>query len=799
MTKASAPARSLLAVMLAAFTLLPLAAHAAKTEMPNPPTQQTKEPEKDKDSDKDDDKKPKVSVAIASPLPGTVVTAPADIALSVDAQSSQKNKPIRWVAYFQGKSLIGITTHAPFSLTWRQVPAGSYSLTAIASNNKLEEDDRRKLEGKGDKDSKEDKDDDKEEQAYKLNPEHDARSAPVEIILNAPPTVAVTAPAANTVVTAPATLALSADAADSDGSIAKVAFYQGGTLLGTATQAPFAITWADAPAGSYSLTAVATDNHGASTTSAAVPIIVNAPPTVTLTAPADQAILVHPTDLVLSANAADSDGSIAKVEFYQGQTLLGGSAQAPYSFTLPSAAPGVYSLTVVATDNYGASTVSAAVTATVDIPPTVSLTATPVDDLIAPATLSLVADAADADGSIARVEFYQGSTLLGTAAKAPYAFAWDKVPPGTYSLSAKATDNLGVQTVSTPVPVTVVPNQLPKITLTSPQADQLFATPATVKLAADAVDADGKVAKVAFYRDGNLLDTVTQAPYAYDWNNVPVGSYAITAEATDNKGGVTSTPPVTVTVLAQMQGVFYIHPDHLGTPRLVTDDKNKVVWRNDTLGEPFGADTPDEDPDGDKIKFALNLRFPGQYYDVETNSHYNYFRDNYLPDLGRYGQSDPVGLAGGINTYTYVTGNPLSQVDTSGLFQITATFGGTALFGMRGGTWESGFGFDTTGNTCFVINTCKPTATGTIGGMLGLGGTVSADKQNFCQGESTSSSKQTMADLGVGGVGALSSSQNEKGQTTGGGKAFGGIGAGIGTSQLSCETRTYCTNLNPFK
>ncbi|MBI5937843.1 MAG: hypothetical protein HY850_08350 [Betaproteobacteria bacterium] len=697
MTKTTAPVQALLAGLIAAFTLLPLAAQAAKTETTSQPSQQTKEPEKDKDSD--DDKKPKVSVAITGPLPGTVVTAPADIALTVDAQSSQKNKPIRWVAYFQGKTLIGIATQAPFSLTWRQVPAGTYSLTAIASNNKLEEDDRRKLEGKGDKEDKRSKDDNddskgKDGKGYKLNPEHDARSAPVEIIVNAPPTVVVTAPAANTVVTAPASIALEADAADSDGQIAQVAFYQGGVLLGTASQAPYAITWADAPAGSYSLTAVATDNHGAATTSAPVPIIVNAPPTVVLTSPADRAVLAAPTDLVLTADAADSDGSIAKVEFYQGGVLLGSATQAPYSFTLPNAAPGAYSLTAVATDNYGASAVSAAITATADIPPTVRLAATPVDDLIAPATLSLTADAADSDGSIAKVAFYQGDVLLGSVSQTPYAFTWDKVMPGSYSLTAIATDNLGISTVSTAVPVTVVPNQPPQVALTSPQqADQPFVAPATVKLAADASDADGKVTKVAFYQDGNLLGTASQAPYVYDWSNVPVGSYAITAQATDNKGGVTVSPPLNVTVLAQMKGVFYIHPDHLGMPRIVTDDKNKVVWKNDPLGEPFGAGAADEDADGDRVKFALNLRFPGQYYDQETGAHYNYYRDNYLPDLGRYGQSDPVGLAGGLNAYAYVNSNSLTYADPLGLDKTIwwpPGPGRTILDGPRNGNWGGG-------------------------------------------------------------------------------------------------------------
>ena len=88
--------------------------------------------------------------------------------------------------------------------------------------------------------------------------------------------------------------------------------------------------------------------------------------------------------------------------------------------------------------------------------------------------------------------------------------------------------------------------------------------------------------------------------------------------------------------------LYYLHTDHLDTPRLVTDETNKVVWRNTPLSEPFGIAPVEEDPDGDGVKFVLNLRFPGQYFDRETNTHYNYYRDHYFPDLGRYGQSDPI-------------------------------------------------------------------------------------------------------------------------------------------------------------
>jgi RHS repeat-associated protein len=110
---------------------------------------------------------------------------------------------------------------------------------------------------------------------------------------------------------------------------------------------------------------------------------------------------------------------------------------------------------------------------------------------------------------------------------------------------------------------------------------------------------------------------------------------------------------------------FYIHTDHLDTPRRINrPSDNVVVWRWDA--DPFGTTPANEDPDGDTQVFTFNLRFPGQYLDSETGLHYNYFRD-YDPTVGRYTQSDPLGLIGGLNTFGYAYGDPQSFIDQFGL------------------------------------------------------------------------------------------------------------------------------------
>ena len=115
------------------------------------------------------------------------------------------------------------------------------------------------------------------------------------------------------------------------------------------------------------------------------------------------------------------------------------------------------------------------------------------------------------------------------------------------------------------------------------------------------------------------------------------------------------------------------YADHLGTPRAITtsDATNTKVWEWSN-SDPFGNNLPNEDPTATGSSFKYNLRFPGQYFDQETGTHYNYFRD-YDPGTGRYIESDPVGLGAGLSIYAYVGGNPLIGIDPLGLM-ITGTW-----------------------------------------------------------------------------------------------------------------------------
>ncbi len=126
-------------------------------------------------------------------------------------------------------------------------------------------------------------------------------------------------------------------------------------------------------------------------------------------------------------------------------------------------------------------------------------------------------------------------------------------------------------------------------------------------------------------------------------------------------------PPL---IAGQTKPIYYVHADYRNVPRQIDNANKQPVWEWDPI--PFGENLPNGQPSLLNPAFSFNMRFPGQYYDTESGVHDNIYR-SYHPYFGRYLQSDPLGLAGGTNTYAYVRANPLAFVDPLGLADDTIT------------------------------------------------------------------------------------------------------------------------------
>ncbi|MHB8519847.1 MAG: Ig-like domain-containing protein [Limisphaerales bacterium] len=182
-----------------------------------------------------------------------------------------------------------------------------------------------------------------------------------------------------------------------------------------------------------------------------------------------------------------------------------------------------------------------------DWPPTVSITS-PTNGAIVveTGTVAILASAADSDGSVAKVVFLNGKVQLGEATAPPYTFSLTNVVPGSYALTARATDDRGLTTSSSLVTLTVVPTNFPPTaTIASPTNGAAFFAPANVTLEVDATDQDGTVTKVELFQETSQgpfkLTESDGAPFLFALAVPSPGSYSFIAVATDN-GGATSAP-----------------------------------------------------------------------------------------------------------------------------------------------------------------------------------------------------------------------------------------------------------------
>ena len=462
------------------------------------------------------------TVQITSPAAGASFRAPATIALA--ATASDPDGTVSQVEYFRDGISIGApVTTAPYALTWSSVPVGTYLLTARALDN--------------------------------TGATGDSTGVSVVVASNVLPQVTLTAPSGSVSYREPASIDFSATASDADGSVSKVEFLLNDVVVGTVTAPPYTFTKPDVAAGSYVAKARATDNDNGGTTSsttATITVAANAAPSVAITAPTGGATFDAPTDIVITASASDSDGSVAKVEFFAGALLLGTVTAPPYSVIWANAPLGAHTLTAKATDNDGGAMVSAPVGITVN-GITAAITA-PANgaSFTAPAAFDLSATASTSSGNITSMEFYDGATLIYTAsipagfATANYTLAMGAVAAGAHVYAVKAFDGGGRNVVSGGVTVNVTAP--PTVTITAPQPNAYYIAPAIIGLSANAAASAGTITKVEFFQGSTLLGEATAPPFNLSWSNVAAGNYSLTARATDSGARTAVSDPVAISV-----------------------------------------------------------------------------------------------------------------------------------------------------------------------------------------------------------------------------------------------------------
>ncbi len=257
-----------------------------------------------------------------------------------------------------------------------------------------------------------------------------------------------------------------------------------------------------------------------------------------------------PGSITLSAIATDQDGSIVSVSFIQDGVTLGADVSNPYTRNVTGLAVGTYTFTARATDNDGLITTSSPITVTVtNTLPTVSITSPSNNATYTTGDpVNLTATASDANGTIARVNFYRNGVFLSTDASSPYTASWTSTVGG-HAFEAWAVDNEGDSAKSTAINITVgTTNIPPSISFRNPTADTTIYGAATIHFIVSASDPDGIVSYVNWYDNGVLFSHEIPAPYERD-RALTVGVHNMTAVAGDNTGDSTISAIRKVTVL----------------------------------------------------------------------------------------------------------------------------------------------------------------------------------------------------------------------------------------------------------
>jgi hypothetical protein len=269
---------------------------------------------------------PPVHVTVTNPMPVVTIISPTNGSkflaggnLTFAATATEVGGTIASVAFYNGNHLLGSESNSPYSVTWTNVPKGTYELYAVATDT---------TGNKG--------------------------YASVAIAVTNPlPSVSITTPTNRSTFLAGANISIAAAATEIGGTISNVAFYAGSHFLGSLSNSPYSVTWSNAPKGGFELTAVATDTAGNKAYASVNILVTNPVPTVSITSPTNGSSFPSGSNIAVTATAAETGGTIKSVTFYEFNHSLGTVTKSPYSITWTNVPTGNYDIYAVALDTLG--------------------------------------------------------------------------------------------------------------------------------------------------------------------------------------------------------------------------------------------------------------------------------------------------------------------------------------------------------------------------------------------------------------------------------------------------------------
>jgi len=489
------------------------------------------------------------TITLNSPTAGQSFMSPTTVPLRVTAVAD--GGPVVQVKYVITGGPTLSFTNFPFSYDWVNPVAGDYSIQAFAYDN--------------------------------TGAQGQSASNSITVTQDIPPTVSLESPTNGSSLLSPITISVTATATSPDSTIANVNLLINGNMVSSLTSSPYTYSWVNPYAGTYTIYAVAADDHGVTACSPTnqVTIAQDQAPSVVLVNPTNGETFLTPVTVPMLATATDPDDGVAYVDFIVDGNAMDSVTQSPYTFNWVNPISGTHTISAIAYDQHTLSTRSATITVIVnqDLPPTVTLTSPQTGTVLAPATIALSAAASpsssDIGGSIAGVSFYTNGVLVTTVSTAPYFYNLNlPLAGGVYSIQAVATDDLGVTNASSAATITAVQDQPPSsVVLTSPTNGQSVLTPATVVLSATASDPDDGVARVDFVDGNNVIISLTSTPYNFNWPNPASGTHNLTAVAYDTKGLSLTSAVVSITVTADVapmitltspsDGDIYLNPTNV--------------------------------------------------------------------------------------------------------------------------------------------------------------------------------------------------------------------------------------------